>query len=141
MDKVFDKVDKVYDNVFKWAKFVIPLLAVAIIIAAWFVSDRDGLAYLQTSDGKTVEITADDALSGTEFKKSHVYVDSGEGIVIVSDLEQGSIRMYVASGFREAFDDEITGKQTIELDVAPGDWTIGTQPEDGTTGTMTVSVR
>ena len=131
------------DKIFKWAMIIIPLFALIIIIAAGFVggSSRGGLAYVQTSDGKTVEITADDALTGTESHKSRISVGPGEGIVIESDLEEGSIRVYAVSGFSEAFDDEVRGGQTIELDVDPGEWTIGTEPEDGTCGTMTVAAR
>ncbi len=131
------------DKVFKWAMIVIPLFATIIIIAAGFVggSSREGLAYVQTSDGKTVEIVADDALTGTESHKSRINVEAGECIVIESDLEEGSIRVYAVSGFSEAFDDEVRGSQTVELDVEPGEWTIGTEPEDGTTGTMTIAAR
>ena len=138
---MFDTLDRISDKALKWVPIIIAPIFVVIFIAAGVVGakSRNGLAYTQVCDGKTVEITADDALTGTESHKSRISVGPGEGIVIESDLKEGSIRVYAVSGFSEAFDDEVRGRQTIELDVDPGEWTIGTEPDDGATGTMTVT--
>lgn len=140
---MFDTLDRISDKALKWVPIIIAPIFVVIFIAAGVVGakSRDGLAYTQVCDGKTVEITADDAFRGSEFRKSRIQVAPGEGIVIEAHLEQGHIRVYAASGWREAIDEEIEGDRTIELEVDPGEWTIGTEPDDGATGTMTVTAR
>lgn len=140
---MFDNIDKIANKAFKWAPIIMAPILVVVFIAAGIVGakSRDGLAYLQTCDGKTVEITADDAFRGSDFRTSRIQVAPGEGIVIEAHLEQGLIRVYAVSGWLEAIDEKIEGDRTIELEVEPGEWTIGTMPDDGATGTMTVSAR
>lgn len=143
LDKLFDIVDQKLDTKrLNKVFFVMVAIVLILIPIAGYVGakTRSGLAYTQVCDGKRVEITADDALTLTESEKSHVYVDPGEHIVIESDLTISGIRVYAVSGFHEAFDDTVKGQSSVTLDVEPGDWTIGTFPEDGATGTVTVVV-
>lgn len=144
LDRLFDLVDeKLSFERLNKAFFVMLAIVLVLMPIAWFVGgkDRDGLAYTQVSDGRTVEITADDALVPIDDETSHVYVNPGEHIVIDSDIKEGAIRVYVVSGPSEAFDDHVKGQTTVEVEVEPGEWTIGSRPESGTTGTVTVSVQ
>ena len=76
-----------------------------------------------------------------EYRWGKLIVDSGQSIVIESKLEEAGIRVSVFHNAMELYKETIEGTQSIEVKAEPGTYEIGTLPEDGVTGTMTISAR
>ncbi len=140
-----DIADSIIDHHMRKLRLIIPILAVAIIIAAGVVRAQKGqnlISYEQIDVDNEIRITADDAMEGAgEFRWSKLIVKSGETIVIEPELEEAGIKVCVSHVTGKFYDDTVEGTQVIEVQVDPGTYDIGTLPMDGATGTMSISAR
>lgn len=145
MDRILDAVDYFMEHHARKTIVILVVLATAIIIGAGVVRANKGqslISYEQVTEDNEIRITAEDAMEGMgEYRWGKLIVDSGQSIVIESKLEEAGIRVSVFHNAMESYKETIEGTQSIEVKVEPGTYEIGTLPEDGATGTMTISAR
>ena len=145
MDRLFDAIDFFMDNYARKLMVILVVLATGIIIAAGVVRAQKGqslVSYEQVTVDNEVKITAEDAMEGMgEYRWGKLIVGSGQSIVIESELEEAGIQVCVNRNAVDFYDETVEGTQSIEVEVEPGTYEIGTYPKDGATGTMTISAR
>lgn len=145
VDRLMNVADAIMDRHIRKIAVVIVVLVVAITIAAGVVRANKGqslISYEQINVGNEIQITAEDAITGMgEFRWDKLSVDSGQKIVIESELGEDGIEVCVTRGFNELYDETVAGAQTIEIEAEAGTYKVGTLPQNGATGTMSISVR